>query len=55
MQKSWFNNGYKYIVACVDGFSKTADMIPLKDRKQITTKAAEKLLIILVFQIYKLR
>ena len=45
MPKSWFNNGFKYIVACVDVFSKKADMIPLKDREQITTtKAFEKIL-----------
>ena len=45
MPKSWFNNGYKYIFACVDTFSKKADMIPLKDREQTTTtKAFEKIL-----------
>ena len=45
MPKSWFNNGYKYIFACVDTFSKKADMIPLKDREQSTsTKAFEKIL-----------
>ena len=45
MPKSWFNNGYKYIFACVDVFSKKADMIPLKDREQTTTtKAFEKIL-----------
>ncbi len=43
MPKSWFNNGFKCIFYCVDVFSKTADMIPLKDRKQTTTtKAFEK-------------
>ncbi len=42
MPKSWFNNGFKYIFACIDVFSKKADMIPLKDRKQTsTTKAFE--------------
>ena len=45
MPKSWFNNGFKYIFACVDVFSKKADMIPLKDREQTTTtKAFEKIL-----------
>ncbi len=47
MPKSWFNNSFKYIfqVACVDVFSKKADMIPLKDREQTTTtKAFEKIL-----------
>ncbi len=34
MPKSWFNNGFKYIFACVDVFSKKADMIPLKDREK---------------------
>ncbi len=38
--KSWFNNGFKYIFCCVDVFSKKADMIPLKDRKQTTTTKA---------------
>ncbi len=45
MNKSWFNNGFKYIFRCVDVFSKKADMIPLKDRKHTTkTKAFEKIL-----------
>ena len=45
MSKSWFNNGFKYIFACIDVFSKKADMIPLKDREQTTTtKAFEKIL-----------
>jgi hypothetical protein len=45
MPKSWFNNGFKYIFSCVDVLSKKADMIPLKDREQITTtKAFEKIL-----------
>jgi hypothetical protein len=48
MPESWFDNGYKYIFACVDHvdvFSKKADMIPLKDREQTTTtKAFEKIL-----------
>ena len=34
MNKSWFNNGFKYIFCCIDVFSKKADMIPLKDREQ---------------------
>jgi hypothetical protein len=45
MPKSWFNNGFKSIFCYVDVFSKTADMIPLKDRKQTTaTQAFEKIL-----------
>ena len=45
MDKSWFNNGFKYIFACIDVFSKKADMIPLKDREQTTTtKVFEKIL-----------
>jgi hypothetical protein len=40
MPKSWFNNGFKYIFACVDVFSKKADMIPLKDREQTTATKA---------------
>ncbi len=45
MNKSWFNNCFKYIFCCIDVFSKKADMIPLKDRKQTTaTKAFEKIL-----------
>jgi len=45
MSRSWFNNGFKYIFACIDVFSKKADMIPLKDREQTTTtKAFEKIL-----------
>ncbi len=45
MNKSWFNNGFKYIFACADVFSKKADMIPLKDREQTTTtKALQKIL-----------
>jgi transposase InsO family protein len=45
MPKSWFNSGYKYIFACVDVFSKKADMIPMKERDSTTsTKAFEKIL-----------
>ncbi len=45
MPKSWFNHGFKYIFACIDVFSKKADMIPLKDKEQTTTtKAFEKIL-----------
>ncbi len=45
MPKSWFNNGFKYIFACVDVFSKKADMIPLKDKEQTTpTNEFEKIL-----------
>ena len=55
MPKSWFNNGFKYIFACIDVFSKKSrydtfkrqrtnnDHIPSKDREQTTTtKAFEK-------------
>ncbi len=50
MPKSWFNNVFKSIFACVDVFSKKADMIPLKDREQTTTtKAFEKILGIWVY------
>ncbi len=43
MPKCWFNHGFKYIFACIDVFSKKADMIPLKDSEQTTTtKAFEK-------------
>ncbi len=45
MPKSCFNNGFKYIFACIHVFSKKADMIPLKDREQTTTtKAFAKIL-----------
>ena len=45
MPKSWFNSGYKYIFACVDVFSKKADMIPMKERDSTTSaKAFEKIL-----------
>ena len=46
MPKAWFNSGYKYIFACVDVFSKKADMIPMKERNSTTSaKAFEKILI----------
>ena len=42
---SWFNHGYKYLLTCVDVFSKRADAIPLKDREQSTvTDAFSKIL-----------
>ncbi len=44
MPTSWFNNRFEYTFACVDVFRKKADMIPLKDREQTTTKAFEKIL-----------
>ena len=37
---SWFNHGYKYLLTCVDVFSKRADAIPLKDREQSTVADA---------------
>jgi hypothetical protein len=41
ISKSWFNNGFKHILCCVDVFSGT---FPLKDREQTTTtKAFEKI------------
>ena len=51
MPKSWFNSGYKYIFACVDVFSKKADMIPMKERDSTTSaKAFEKILDNMVYQ-----
>jgi transposase InsO family protein len=45
MPKSWFNNGFKYIFAAVDVFTKKAVMIPLKERDQHTsTEAFKKIL-----------
>ena len=40
MNKSWFNHNYKYLLTCVDVFSKKADVIPLKDREQDTVTDA---------------
>ena len=43
MPKAWFNGGYKYILSCVDVFTKKGGMIPLKERDQTSsTKAMEK-------------
>jgi hypothetical protein len=36
MNKSWFNHNDKYLLTCLDVFSKKADVIPLKDREQST-------------------
>ena len=45
MNKSWFNHNYKYLLTCVDVFSKKGDIIPLKDRNQDTvTDAFTKIL-----------
>jgi len=45
MPAQWFNGGYKYILSCVDVFTKRGDMIPMKERDQTTsTKAMEKVL-----------
>ena len=40
MNKSWFNHNYKYLLTCVDVFSKKADVIPLKERDQDTVTDA---------------
>ena len=40
MNKSWFNHNYKYLLTCIDVFSKKADVIPLKDREQSTVADA---------------
>ncbi len=40
MPASWHNKGYKYILSCVDVFSKKGAMIPLKDRDASTSAAA---------------
>ena len=40
MNKSWFNHNYKYLLTCIDVFSKKADVIPLKDREQSTVTTA---------------
>ena len=37
---SWFNHDYKYLLTCVDVFSKKADVIPLKERDQQTVTDA---------------
>ena len=42
MPKSWFNHNYKYLLTCIDVFSKKADVIPLKDRTQSTVTDAFK-------------
>ena len=40
MPKSWHNDGYKYVLAYVDVFSKKAAMIPMKDRDASTSAKA---------------
>ena len=41
MQKfSKINKGYRYLLSCIDMFSKYAFVIPLKDKKGITIKNA---------------
>ena len=40
MDSSWFNHNYKYLLTCIDVFSKKADVIPLKDREQSTVADA---------------
>ena len=45
MSANWFNHNYKYLLTCVDVFSKRADVIPLTDRDQDTvTDAFSKIL-----------
>ena len=45
MSANWFNHNYKYLLTCVDVFSKKGDIIPLKDRNQDTvTNACTKIL-----------
>jgi len=45
MPSNWFNHNYKYLLTCVDVFSKKGDIIPLKDRNQDTvTDAFTKIL-----------
>ena len=44
MPSSWFNKGYKYLLSCVDVFSKMGEMIPMKVRDSPTTAEAIKLL-----------
>ena len=40
MDSSWFNHNYKYLLTCIDVFSKKADVIPLKVRDQQTVADA---------------
>ena len=40
MPKAWFNHNYKYLLACIDVFSKRGVIIPLRDRAQTTVTAA---------------
>ena len=40
MSKGWFNHNYKYLLTCIDVFSKKADVMPLKDREQSTVTTA---------------
>ena len=42
MPRGWFNHNYKYLLTCIDVFSKKADVIPLKDRTQGTVTDAFK-------------
>ena len=45
MSANWFNHNSKYLLTCVDVFSKKGDIIPLKDRNQDTvTDAFTKIL-----------
>jgi len=40
MDSSWFNHNNKYLLTCIDVFSKRADVIPLKERDQQTVADA---------------
>ncbi len=45
MNKSWFKHNYRYLLKCVDVFSKKADVILLKERdKDTVTDAFNKIL-----------
>jgi transposase InsO family protein len=45
MPKSWHNNNFKYVLACVDVFSKKAEMVAMKNKDKTTsTKAFELIL-----------
>ena len=45
MPKAWFNSGYKYILSCVDVFSKKGGMIPMKERDSTTSTKAMSMIL----------
>ncbi len=45
MPKAWFNGGYKYILSCVDVFTKKGDMIPLKERDSTSSTKAMSMIL----------